>query len=86
MGAWHFKGWTCPAEPLCFEVFVIYILSSGSKEEKLDIRKTNPRRECKSNSCAIHLLFHTVLKADQPKATHIQGLLATSTEHELFLV
>lgn len=25
-------------------------------------------------------------KADQPKATNIQGLLATSTEHELFLV
>lgn len=85
MGTWHFKDGTCPAEPLCFEVFVIYILSSQSKEEKLDIRKTNPR-ECKSKCCAIHLLLHTVLKADQPKATHIQGLLATSTEHELFLV
>lgn len=36
--------------------------------------------------CNTHLLLHTVLKADQPKATHIQGLLATSTEHELFLV
>lgn len=86
MGTWHFKDGTCLAEPLCFKVFVIYILSSWSKEEKLDIRKTNPRRECNSKCCAIQLLLHTVLKADQPKATHIQGLLATSTEHKLFLV
>lgn len=86
MGIRHFKDRTCSAEPLCFEVFVIYILSSWSKEEKLDIRKTSPRRECNSKCWAIHLLLHTVLKADQPKATHIQGLLATSTEHKLFLV
>lgn len=86
MATWHFKDGTCPAEPLCCEVFVIYSLSSGSKEEELDMRKTNPRRECNSKSCAIHLLLHTVLKADQPKATHFQGLLATSTEHELLLV
>lgn len=86
MGTQHFKDRTCSAEPLCFEVFVIYILSSWSKEEKLDIRKTSPRRECNSKCWAIHLLLHIVLKADQPKATHIQGLLATSTEHKLFLV
>ena len=34
----------------------------------------------------IHLLLHTVLKTDQPEVAHIQGLLATSTEHKLFLV
>lgn len=34
----------------------------------------------------MHPLLHTVLKTDQPEVAHIQGLLATSTEHKLFLV
>lgn len=31
-------------------------------------------------------MLHTVLKTDQPEVAHIQGLLATSPEHKLFLV
>lgn len=83
---WHFTDRTCPAEPVSFEVFIIYILSSQSREKKLDIRKTRTRRDCNSKCCATHLMLHTVLKTDQPEVAHIQGLLATSTEHKLFLV
>lgn len=83
---WHFTDRTCPAEPVCFEVFTIYILSSRSRGEKPDIRKTRTRRDCNSKCCAIHLLLHTVLKTDQPEVAHTQGHLATSTEHKLFLV
>lgn len=80
----HFTGRTSPAEPACFEVFIIYILSSWSRGEKPDTRKTRTRRDCKR--CAIYPLLHSVLKTAQPQAAHTQGLLATSTEHKLLLV
>lgn len=64
----------------------MYILPSQSREEKAVIRKTRTRRDCNSELCAMQPLLHTVLQTDQPEAAHIQGLLATSTEHKLFLV
>lgn len=82
----HFTGRTCPAEPVCLEMLIMYILPPQRGEEKADIRKTRTRRGCNSELCAMHPLLHAVLQTDQPEAAHIQGLLATSTAHKLFLV
>lgn len=63
---WHFTDRTCPAEPVSFEVFIIYILSSQSRGKKQDIRKTRTRRDCNSKCCAIHLMLHTHCAEDRP--------------------